>query len=587
MINKYRNKLKVLVKILIFTLVILNFLVPVLAAGFKSYRVSNDNDFYNGNNYPNIQGFSKDDYSPILSEEKQGLGFINITDFNFGGFDETGFFNNSIKYPDLFDDFNSTALNVSSDNLEFIRTSKTAQVDNLNDEVLDFNKITAILNETLNVQYNKSKKADIKGELIYGPRLYPCVLSQLYIKNESSSIVEVNDANYSIDEDNFLIFDYDNYFNGVEYANFSMYLIWEYNLTINNWALAQINAGDLIVTNPEENITATFEYYFYLEGKVFNGTNLQDISSIDELIIELKVSPPDKDLLENHTLKLNDIIISDKNLKNYLRSDNSFYFSLSANNNSFYINFTSDFTIKFIDPVDNTWAIDRLVDRRNIRERIYFPSIISGPEHIYLKNLIIHETTITFDQVESHSSLFERKFSYFDKNLTEFEEDIENSVVFTDNIVKKRGLEIKLPYMINGEISPFTLKYETIENLKIIITDNIHMPILGLEVEINYYGKRYGTYISNNRTQPNCPVVTNENGEILLTNVSNGNYIVKIYQNNELIMEAPVSSYREINYVITTIPHFPSWIIIFGSMNGIILVGGILFYLKNKKRGGN
>jgi len=70
-----------------------------MAAGFKSYRASNNSDFYDGNNYPNIQGFSKDDYSPILSEEKQGLGFINITDFNFDGFKGEGFYNNSIKYP--------------------------------------------------------------------------------------------------------------------------------------------------------------------------------------------------------------------------------------------------------------------------------------------------------------------------------------------------------------------------------------------------------------------------------------------------------------------------------------------------------
>ena len=108
--------------------------------------------------------------------------------------------------------------------------------------------------------------------------------------------------------------------------------------------------------------------------------------------------------------------------------------------------------IRFINPVSETWAIDRLVSMRNIRERIYFPSLISGPKRIIVNYLMIYEPTITLDQVISNTSLFERDVQYFDLNVSTIEEEFKHSLIFTKNAVKKQGLKIIIPYMIRGEI---------------------------------------------------------------------------------------------------------------------------------------
>jgi hypothetical protein len=137
--------------------------------------------------------------------------------------------------------------------------------------------------------------------------------------------------------------------------------------------------------------------------------------------------------------------------------------------------------------------------------------------------------------------------------------------------------------MIKNEICPFIIKYETERDLKLIITDNIRMPISGLDVKIYYYGILYGTYISQEVSQPIGPTLTDENGEILVKDVPNGNYTIKIYQGVNLIKEAEVSSYLEINYVTTQIIHFPIIVFIFSSIGGLIFILGLRIYLKQKK----
>jgi len=578
-INTHQGKRKAIVKSIFITLIISIILFSLLTQSHGARLFNNNNvNISTQNNDLKIEGFLKENFEQILTQEKQALGTINITDIFF---EEQGFRNYSLKYPSYDQDFYSDALNVSSTQIEFIRTIREAVVDNIDEDIEDFNKTTILLNETIEVKYNKSKSLDgLDGYVIYGPRLNPCLLKQLFIKNGTNpSLKEVNAGNYSIDENNFLLFNYDSYFKGVEAVNFSMYLIWEYNMTINNWDLVQLNEGDLLLTESEQEVTAFFEYFFNIKGSKFNGTSLQEIIPATNLHVYLKIILPDMALLDNFTVQPQDY------LESSTLSGGAFNVHFTSSNDSlFFVNFTADFTLSFFDPVKDTWAIDRLVGQRNLRERIYFPSIISGPRHIYLKFIKIHETTISITQVQSTDSLFNRKFTYIDKNLTEFEGDVQNSLVFTENVVKKRGLEIQLPFMIRGETCPFSIFYKTIEDLRVIITDNINMPITGLQVKIDYYGKEYGTYISNNRTQPLGPIFTNENGEFSLTNVSNGNYLIKIYQNNVIIANATVSSYRDINYVITTIPHFPYWLIIYSSMNGAILLTGVYLYLKNKRK---
>jgi hypothetical protein len=164
------------------------------------------------------------------------------------------------------------------------------------------------------------------------------------------------------------------------------------------------------------------------------------------------------------------------------------------------------------------------------------------------------------------------------------QETVENSLIFTDNAVKRKGLKITVPYLIVGETNPCTVDYTATSDLYLIITDSIRMPLVGYRVELIYFGKKYGTYISNDLVQPMSKMYSDENGELMIENVPNGNYTVRIYQGNTLITETLVNTFSEVNYIITEVIHFPLWILIFGGISGLLLLIGIVFYLNYKKR---
>ena len=521
-----------------------------------------------------IQGFSEDDYNPIIEDDKQALGNITITSFDF---DEVGFFNNSQRYPDLDDDFISGALNITFLGINFTETKSVAQIDNLDEEIIDSRKITVVLNESIFVKYNTSV-TNSEGYLIYGPRLYPFKLSQLRILSYGKGYVEeVPEANYSIDSSNFLKFVFDENFKKTSH-NFSMYLIWEYNLTIREWVLFQ-HPDKILVSQEEQVVNALFHYDFSVQGSKFDTNSLTLKVNADNLDINLHVNPPDKELLNDYSLEINNDTIDD-----FVNIDNSINVSTTGNQESINLNFTTSYTVKFVNPVSNNWAIDRLVEHRNVRERIYFPSLIDGPKHIILKYLMIYEKTIILDQVFTNSSLFERPVSYYDLNLTQIEEAFRQSLIFTRNAIKKQGLKIILPYLIVGETDPVMIKYDANNVLLIKVTDNINMPLVGVDIILYYYQKQYGTYISNDLIVPMAPVSTNENGEAAIRNVPNGNYTVMIYEEGRLIKESTVNTYQRFNYIVSDELHFPLVILIFGVISGVFILLGVIFYIQYKNR---
>ncbi len=552
------NKGNIKVKNLIFfilVLLIFSTLVP-----FFSIIFTNSNIYDNQDNLK-INDFSKEDYSPIIEERKHGLGNITIYNMTFSGL-EIGHYIYNASYPLLWYDYDSGALNITSKEMKFIETNESARIDNLNSDLIDRNEITVELNETLKVWYDNPNE----GYLIYRPRLYPSYLTNFYVLNDTDILELTRDTDYYIDDRDFLVFDYKDYFIFSTF-NFAMYLIWEYDLTVDPWNMNQYT-DKLNMTKAEQNFTAKFNYEFTLTGQMYDADTNQKITS-ENVGVALSVYLPDRDLLDNHSLLLNNQSIA---IDDHLNFDKSINITLSdfffANESWFFLNFTANYTVRFIEPVSKTWAIDRLVALRNIRERIYFPSLISGPRHVYLSHISIYEPATLSEDILSTESLFEREVLYFDENITD------NGGV---------RLKVELPYMLVGETCPFSVNYVAVDKLRIIVTDNIKMPIMDLKLRIYYYDLNYGTYISNNRTQPIAPLKTNENGEVSLNNVPKGNYTVEVYQYGNLIVRTNVSTYNEINYIYTNIMHIPIWILIFGSINGSFLIIGIIVYLKNKK----
>lgn len=559
MTNKKRNYT---IKFLLVLVTIFFISIPLMLGDLKS-------DFntvlYDPN--PKISDFSKDDFNAILTEEKHGLGNISIYDIDFSNFiknqEGRGFITYNETYPLIGEDIFSEDLNITQLNLQFVATIDPAIVDNLNENITDSNSITVKLNESLFVEYNDLTE----GYLIYLPRLVPCDLLQFWVNNGTNIFELIDETDYTVDKDNFIVFSYESYFNISVTTNFTMYLIWEYTLELIDWSLSQIIGDDLIIEDEEEDFTTDFNYYFILTGKKYNESILPIFA--DNIDIALTINHPDKDLFNNHILELNNETVD---IAGHLNPDDTIDVSLadqfSGELSEFSLNFTIQFTFKFIEPVGETWAIDRLVEMNNIRQRIYFASIINGPQHIYFKYLSFYEPTIYVDQILSNTSLFERDFAYFFLNTT---------------LTGRYGIKVSVPYLIVGEACPFIIKYKPTQTLRVVVLDNIKMPLVGADVKVYYFNQEYGTYISKDKVQPISPGKTDENGEIVLLHVPAGDYTIKVYYDGLFLKESTCSTYNYRNYIKTNYPHFPIWIIIFGIINGIILIFGLIFYSKYKK----
>jgi len=578
------SKRRTTIRKLLFIFILLNMFIPLLLNGLNNTTSPNfvSNSYNNNKGVLKTQSFSKDNYNPILEGEKQALGDINITNLKFSeiGINYSEYM--STEYDDYKDDLLSGALKMIYKRTQFKNTTKLAQVDNINENITDYKKITVLLNESISVAYNNSIQS-LEGYLMYAPRLNPFLDAQLWVKNDTSLPLQpIKKGNYSIikiNDINFLRFNYKDYFK-YNNLNFTMHVLWEYNFTIQNWKLIQDNDQELLLDDDEDNIiNPNFNYEFKIAGNKYNKYGNATILA-DNLEVNLTINLPDKELLRNIQFKINSV-----NQNNFLTSENSIVTALQlvkANGSLIEIEFYARYRILFDDPVKETWAIDRLVEDTDIRERIYFPYISSGPSRIYIKYVNVIEKTVSFGQVIEISSFFGRSLYYEEVNVTEFEEDIRYSLIFNENATKRAGIKITLPFLIKGEICPYTIKYETDLDLKIIVTDNIRMPVVGLDVRIYYYGELYGTYISNENNQPIGKTITDENGEIFVKDVPNGNYTIEIYQGENFIKEAEVSAYIDVNYVITPIFHFPFVIMILSSIYGLFF--GIGYYIFRKQK---
>ncbi len=510
-----------------------------------------------------INAFSKDEYSSILQEEKSGLGEISVLNISFH---ERGF-DNSSQFNELDKDIGKD-LNITYDGTSFVETMVNASRNYLKEGYINNNVVRINLNETLLVNFdNTTSEEGLAGFLVYLPRLTSIEILEIYV---GGSILTEDE--YSIVNDGFLKFDYFDYFDSPEDGQFSMNIIYSYELSLINWKIDQLNIDDLVANQSMQNFTAKYAYTFLLKGNKFSGNLPTSEIEADNLNVNLLVSLFDHQLLNNFSLALNSEQID--NIENYQVSYGKFNISLkdsfSANSSIFHLNFTSNFVIAFQDPVRYSWAIDRLVSGNNIRERIYFPQILEGPEHLLLK-FTFYQETIEDEQIDDISSQFNRIVNHLP--ISEIEEPYIN-----------QGILVYTPSLIFGEYGcPFTIRYEATNDLRIIITDNINMPLWNLDVQIFYYNTVYGTYISNNFTQPIAPLVANENGEIILRYLPNGEYKIDIFRRGIKIKSVNISTEQETHYISTNVIHFPSVILSFGLISIVILLIGFFIYLRNKK----
>ena len=552
--------------ILVFTLFISN---------YSSFNVTGNNVFnYNADDNNNIlstQDFSKDDFSSILKEEKNSLGNVSILDISYN---KTGFYNSSY-FSDLYEEYDSSALKVTYLSSDFMETTEKASQNFLNNEYTQNLNIFIKLNDTIEVNFNDSADPDpngLEGYVIYVPRLGMEEVLEVYIND-----TKINEEQYSIKQ-NFLYFHYFEYYNYVyTEETFIMNIIYTYKVILNNWEIYQTDTNNLDLDKSSQEFTSRYNYSFTLQADEYKDNGPTTGTALaEDLVVSLNISLYDRDYLNDFNIEINEEQIED--LSGYVDVNKNVYINLTdnfqCNNSEFSLEFETNFTIKFLDPVDKTWAIDRLVNGRYIRERIYFPSVISGPDHLLFK-FSFFESTILFDDLQSSYSLFGRSYDIIDVNETE------DSPIDT-------GIKIITPSLIKGETaSPLSIQYYTDKTVRLIITDNINMPIWDISVKVYYYDSPFGTYISNNRTQPISPLIPNENGEIVLNCIPLGEYSIEIYQKGSLIdiTFLNITTFgEEIYYIHTNIFQFPIVILVFGLSSFCLFSIGFIIYLKNKKR---
>ncbi|MBA7541350.1 hypothetical protein ES705_33662 [subsurface metagenome] len=563
MSNKTRNNTIFSKKTFLLILMIMAIFIPVVFTNLKIFPNISLNKNYLQENVLNMNEFTKDNYTEIRTTAKHGLGNITIDDISFN-FIFPGFVNENIYHPLVTEDHISGKINMTTTHMEFIETTSPALIDNLNSETGDKVIATYKLNETIQVNYSKSEAR----YLIYHSRFTDTKLLEFYVNNGTIITELTEGVDYTIDNQNFLVFYYEAYFQGRRTFNFTMYLIWEHFLVFGERELEQMEDHVFEISEVEQEITPEFNYNFFLIARAYDQ-DLDEVLPITFWDVALTVNPLDKEKFNNHKLMLNGIEVY---IGAHLNSDKSLQVKLSdhftPDSSTFSLNFTSSYLIRFEEHLGNLWAIDRLVSQREIRERIYFCNLISGPRHIYLENVVFYEPAIYFEEVINTYSLFNRDVLFVDAN---------------NSISNRLGLNVTIPYLFVGETCPFSIEYFTFQKLKIVITDNIKMPLVGAKIEVFHFGVIYGTYISNKTIQPIIPLKSDENGQIVLYNVPRGNYTIRVYWEGRFVKEASISTFNEINYVYTSIIHSPLWIIIFGGIIGIILILGAIFYLKYKK----
>jgi hypothetical protein len=447
--------------------------------------------------------------------------------------------------------------------MEFIEAKSIASINYLDPEVATENYVKYTFNETVRVWYNNTEAQ----YLIYHSRFTATTLLELYVDNGTEVIQLEEDVDFSMDEREYIIFYYEDYFQQGPIFNFTIYLLWEHIIGFVDWRINQMENNYMMVDQVEQIITGEFNYEFQMLAQTY-GLSIDDTLPTGFWYVALTISPLDKEQFNDHELMLRGV---EKDIGDFLNPDGSISIEVSdefsPESSHFSLNFTADYVIKFEDTVGDFWAVDRLVDGRSIRERIFLCHLLSGPRHLYLKNIIFHESTIFFEEEIDSYSLFER--------LVEVDE-------LNSSISGYEGLNVTLPYLYVGETCPVSIKYMTFQKLKIVITDDIKMPLVGAKIEIFQFGVVYGTYISNSTSQPINPQPSDENGQIIVYNVPRGNYSIRVYWRGNFVKEAQVSTFNEVNYVYTSIPHSPLWIIIFGSIIGTILLIGAIFYQKYK-----
>ncbi|WP_457556489.1 hypothetical protein [Candidatus Harpocratesius sp.] len=460
--------------------------------------------------------------------------------------------------------------------------------------------VEILLNETVKWTYTENATSFIVG---FAPYVQPATLFAMYLNG-----TKLDSTNYSIEEQfldgiyySWFYYNFTTLFNAYSSAEFLIKYQYTVEIPISNWKvinqpiLPDENEESNEYQNPFQYITGiknnfTMPYVYNVtfgrEGWLYNVTakfliTLPDSDDIfaaelksysNQVIDELPFT------LENNSIKLNIWTFLDQRE------------TLSAE-------FKANFTVEILESIDGEqfWCEDRLVDGTRNRERDYKITVSDGPADLMVAMFGLNDTGIYFDDLNEDrndriKSALNREVVIIDMNRSEGQPSGtiisgNQTLEYVDGISMLISGESYLsPYaLFKGEVDIITVKYRATRDLNLVIADNTKTPISGIKVNIFFANQPFGSKISLYDNLPYPVKTSDNNGRIIIYGVPIGDYIIEILDNSgHHLQNLTASSLIDENLIVTTIPHFPLVIIIFGVVSAVCIVTGLIIYKKNQ-----
>lgn len=447
---------------------------------------------------------------------------------------------------------------------EFLGTVEIGSEDTIN-RIFNTGYITVEINESLKFEYwdnYTSKEIAYKSELAGGE------LVDLTINGTSDL------ENATVDSEDYYRYDFSHYYESNNHGILNLGFVTDFNVSIYDWEVYQQDehqGNNLyeILGDTTQDLDAYYNYTF-----VFGSSSLN-------MTAKFLINPPDQSYLNEVSLNTYTGGIQDavgEEVDSYSKySNNSIEFTTEANGTKFSMNFKTTFTINVLEPnLPFLWKEDRLFYGRSVRKRIYEFSCIDGPSELPISNFYINDTNLPYADVTTVTSELDRALTYNDMNYTnEF-----------DIGVGPAGTTINFTfdndhYLVKGESDRITIKYTASHQLNMLSLDSVSFPVRGASLKLYYGNVTFGTVMSKAETMQVAPKTTDSNGQVIVSDLPYGTYTIGVYYRGNFVQNMTVITTGSLTFLNTKIPHFPTWMLIFGGISAAVLVVGLYIYRKN------
>jgi hypothetical protein len=441
--------------------------------------------------------------------------------------------------------------------------------------------ITFRLNQTVTWRYNSSVKS---REVGFQSKIQPARLNRIFITlNESTTPYTIaNMSDYRTSESGIFYFNFTKLYE--QNPNGTIFLKYEYDIEIpiTDWqvtALAPSNLEGYIYLNQTNLITQKFHLNFSF-GK-------SDGPKIDGLF---KITVPDPDSVFGLSYDYYNEIAPNITFNRHSTLGNIITTRAELMNSTkipIGISFSATYNVSFLDLINgnNLWFKDRLVEGFKTRERSYKLSVLAGPAHLALSYLRFNETFIHYSDTSGRSFTSQNGRSIAIENMNKSTyTKLKPDEPYTYVGYRADGISVigSSFYIYKGEVDVVVVKYTTQKDLQVKILDNINNPLEGYRANFYFADQKYGSFISSNVVVPYPTIISESTGLITVKNVPRGNYTVEIFDaQGRFVKNVSASTEIILNELQTDVTHFPTVILVYTGVFGVILLLGIYIYRKN------